>query len=326
MSTPSAGSGFGLSKWTMRRRTLVTASAMIPVAMLLSGCAGEADGSSRGLTGTVLADGSSTVAPLTAAARHLFVGVEPDVEIKNTSTGTSAGFRSLCSGITDISNASRPISDDEASKCADAGVDFTEILVANDGLSVIVNPENDWATDLTLEQLASIWAPESEGEVTNWNQVNPAFPDQPLALFGPGSDSGTLDFFTVAVNGEEGAIRGDYNASEDDNNTVAGVREDIGAIGFLGLSYVEENEGDIVAASVDGVSPSTDTVQDGSYAPLSRSLFIYVNNASYADKSHVKAFVDFYVENAWDIAERALFVPLTDEQILLAQDELDSLR
>ncbi|WP_019178990.1 PstS family phosphate ABC transporter substrate-binding protein [Microbacterium yannicii] len=303
----------------------MTAGATISVVLLLTACGGESRADSEGLAGTVLADGSSTVAPLTGAARHLFVGIEPDVDIKNTSTGTTAGFRSFCSGNTDISNASRPISDDEISRCADAGIDFTEIVVANDGLSVIVNPENDWATDLTVEQLAAIWAPNAEAEITNWNQVDPAFPDEPLVLFGPGSDSGTLDFFTAAITGQEGAIRADYSASEDDDHTVAGVRKDIGAIGFLGLSYVEENEGDIAAVAVDGVSPSLETVQNGSYAPLSRPLFIYVNNDSFANKPQVKAFVDFYVENALDIAERALFVPLTEEQVLLAQDELDSL-
>ena len=144
-------------------------------------------------------------------------------------------------------------------------------------------------------------------------------------MFGPGRDSGTLDFFTAAINGEEDAIRADYSASEDDNVTVEGVAKDLGAIGFLGLSYVKANEGAIVAASVDGVSPSTETVQDGSYTPLSRPLFIYVKNTSYADKPQVKAFVDFYVDNALDIAERALVVPLTDEQITTAQEELASL-
>lgn len=325
MTTASAGCLFPLPRAAKRLSTFATASAMAAVALLLSACSADAEASSQGLTGTVVADGSSTVAPLTATARHLFVGVEPDVEIKNTSTGTAAGFRSFCSGVTDISNASRPISDDEIATCAEAGVDFTEIVVANDGVSVILNPANDWARDLTVEQLASIWAPASAGEVTNWNQVDPGFPDQQLVLFGPGSDSGTLDFFTTAIIGHEGAIRDDYSASEDDNSTVAGVRQDIGAVGFLGLSYVEESGGDVVAASIDGVSPSNETVQDGSYAPLSRSLFIYVSDASYAEKSQVKAFVDFYVENSLDIAERALFVPLTDDQILLAKDALDSL-
>lgn len=300
---------------------------MLSAALLLSACAGASaggDGSGEGLSGTVVADGSSTVAPLTATARHLFVGLEPDVDVKVSTTGTSAGFRAFCAGVTDISNASRAISEEETARCADEGIEFTEIVVANDGLSVIVNPGNEWATDLTVEQLATIWARESEGEITNWNQVDPAFPDQPLVLFGPDSDSGTLDFFTAAINGEEGAIRADYSASEDDDHTVAGVRKDLGAVGFLGLSYVEENVGLIVAASVDGVHPSTETVQDGSYAPLSRPLFIYVKNASYADKPQVKAFVDFYVENSLDIAAQALFVPLTEEQFSIAEDELAS--
>lgn len=310
-----------------RIRSLGMAAAVISGALLLSACAGESGGNetSGTLGGTVVTDGSSTVAPLTNAAAHLFAGQEPDVDVVVTITGTSAGFRAFCDGETDLSNASRAISDDEIAACEEAGVEYTEIIVANDGLSVIINPENDWATDLTVEQLATIWAPESQGEITNWNQVDPDFPDEPIVLFGAGGDSGTFDYFSEAINGEEGALRSDYSASEDDNATVDGVGRERGGIGFLGLSYVEANEGVIVAASVDGVSPTVETVQDGSYTPLSRPLFIYVNNASYADKPEVKAFVDFYVENAVDIAQRALVVPLTAEQITLAQDELASL-
>ncbi|WP_137845814.1 PstS family phosphate ABC transporter substrate-binding protein [Microbacterium sp. 2FI] len=314
---------------TLRRaKRAVAAASLFAGGLLFSACAGESaggDGSDGGLTGTVVTDGSSTVAPLTDAAAHLFAVAEPDVDVVVAVTGTSAGFRAFCDGETDISNASRVISDEEIAACEEAGIEFTEIVVANDGLSVIVNPENDWATDLTLDQLATIWAPESEGEITSWNQVDPAFPDEPIVLFGAGGDSGTFDYFTAAINGEEGAIRADYSGSEDDNVTVDGVRENLGAIGFLGLSYVEENEGVIVAASVDGVYPSTETVQDGSYTPLSRPLFIYVNNAAYAEKPQVNAFVDFYVENSLDVAERALVVPLTDDQVTVAQDELASL-
>ena len=312
---------------TRRLRTVV-AAAVVASALALSACAGEpGDAESTGsLEGAVVADGSSTVAPFINAASYLFEAAEPDVDVVETISGTSAGFRAFCDGETDISNASRAISDDEIATCEEAGVEFTEIIVANDGLSVVINPENDWATDLTLEQIATIWAPDSDGEITNWNQVDPDFPDEPLVLFGAGGDSGTFDYFSEAVNGEEGALRMDYSASEDDNATVEGVGRELGGIGFLGLSYVEANEGAIVAASVDGVSPDTETVQDGSYTPLSRPLFIYVNNASYADKPEVRAFVDFSVENAVDIADRALVVPLTDEQITLAQDELASLR
>ncbi|WP_458042416.1 MULTISPECIES: PstS family phosphate ABC transporter substrate-binding protein [Bacteria] len=312
---------------TRRLRAVAVAAAVVTSALALSACAGPTEADSTGsLEGAVVTDGSSTVAPFIDAASYLFEAVEPDVDVVETISGTSAGFRAFCDGETDISNASRAISDDELAACKEAGVEFTEIIVANDGLSVVINPENDWATDLTLEQLATMWAPDSEGEITNWNQVDPDFPDEPLILFGAGGDSGTFDYFSEAVNGEEGALRMDYSASEDDNATVEGVRRELGGIGFLGLSYVEENEGLIAAASVDGVAPTTDTVQDGSYTPLSRPLFIYVDNAAYADKPQVKAFVDFTVENSADIAERALVVPLTDDQITLAQDELASLR
>lgn len=313
---------------------LAAFAAITAAALALSACGGQSaggeattnpDGSTSGLSGAVVADGSSTVEPLTSAAADLFKESEPDVNVTVATSGTGGGFKAFCAGETDISNASRPIKDEEAAECEANGVEYTEVVVANDGLSVIINPENDWATDLTVEQLAKIWGPESEGVVNSWSDVDPSFPDEPIVLFGAGTDSGTFDYFTAAINGEEGAIRTDYSPSEDDNITVQGVAGDVGAIGFLGLSYVEENEGVIVAASVDGVAPSTETVQDGTYTPLSRPLFIYVSHASYTDKPQVKAFVDFYVENSVEAAGLALFVPLTDEQIATAQEELASL-
>jgi phosphate transport system substrate-binding protein len=313
----------GTTTAPVARASAVFAS-MLAGALALTACSAELT-EGAGLGGTIVTDGSSTVGPLTDAAADLFGAVEPDVDVLITITGTSAGFAAFCDGATDISNASRAISDDEIAACEEAGVEFTEIVVANDGLSVIIHPDNDWATDVTVEQLATIWAPESEGEITSWNQVDSGFPDEPLVLFGAGSDSGTLDYFSEAINGDEGAIRADYDSSEDDLETVAGVAGEVGGIGFLGLSYVEDSEGAVVAASVDGVAPTTDTVQDGTYTPLSRPLFIYVNNASYADKEQVTAFVDFYVDNAVDIAERALVVPLTDGQRTVAREALDSL-
>ncbi|WKT90733.1 PstS family phosphate ABC transporter substrate-binding protein [Microbacterium maritypicum] len=302
-------------------------------ALALSGCGGQSSGgdtsgsgaSGGGLTGSVNTDGSSTVAPLTEAAADLFRDEESGVNVSVATSGTGGGFKTFCAGETDVSNASRPIKDEEAAECEAAGIEYTEIIAANDGLSVIVNPENDWAEDLTVEQLNLIWGPEAEGEITNWNQVDSSFPDQAITLFGAGTDSGTFDYFTEAINGEDGAIRTDYSPSEDDNITIQGVAGDVGAIGFLGLSYVEENEGVIKAVAVDGVLPSTETVQDGTYTPLGRPLFIYVNNASYVDKEQVKSFIDFYVANSAEIAERALFVPLTEEQVTIATDELASL-
>ncbi|SDS33571.1 phosphate ABC transporter substrate-binding protein, PhoT family [Brevibacterium sandarakinum] len=297
-------------------------------ALALAACGGQNAGSSdggSGLSGEVTTDGSSTVAPLTEAAADMYREVEPGVNVSVSTSGTGGGFKSFCAGETDISNASRPISKEEIADCESNGVEYTEIVAANDGLSVIVNPENDWATNLTVEQLQKIWAPESEGKITNWNQVDPSFPDEELTLFGAGTDSGTFDYFTEAINGEEGAIRTDYSPSEDDNITIQGVSGAKGAVGFLGLSYVEENEGAIKATSVDDVTPSTETVQDGSYTPLGRELFIYVNNSSYSEDEAAKSFVDFYVENSTDVADRALFVPLTEDQVTTARDELASL-
>ncbi|GAA1954606.1 PstS family phosphate ABC transporter substrate-binding protein [Microbacterium aquimaris] len=314
----------------MKKTTASAALATLTMAALsLSACGGQETGTTTsadgGLSGSVTTDGSSTVAPLTEAAADLYRDEEPSVNVSVATSGTGGGFKAFCADETDISNASRPIKDEEAEECAANGVEYTEIIAANDGLSVILNPENDWATDLTVEQLQTIWAPESEGVVTSWADVDPSFPDVPLALFGAGTDSGTFDYFTEAINGESGAIRTDYSPSEDDNITIQGVAGDEGGIGFLGLSYVEENEGVIIAASVDGVYPSVETVQDGTYTPLGRPLFIYVNNASYTDNEAVKSFVDFYVASSLEVADLALFVPLTDDQITVAQEELASL-
>jgi len=302
------------------------AAIAVAATFVLSACATTTEEpAGEGLTGSVAVDGSSTVAPLTEAAADLFRDVEPGIDVTVATSGTGGGFKAFCAGETDISDASRPIKDEEAAICAEAGIEFTEIVIANDGLAVVVSAENDWAEDLTVEQLNKIWAPEAEGVITNWNQVDPSFPDVPLALFGPGTDSGTFDYFTGEINGEEGAIRADYSPSEDDNVIVQGVAGEPGGLGFFGLSYVEENADVIKAVTVNGVYPSIETVQDGSYTPLGRPLFIYVNNASYTDKPEVKAFVDYYVANSVSIAEAALVVPLTEEQITVATEELASL-
>lgn len=315
-------------------RTISTSAGILAATLLLTACGGQStetgsDDSGGGLSGSVAIDGSSTVAPLSEAAADLFRDVEPGVNVTVATSGTGGGFQSFCAGETDISDASREIKDEEAAACEEAGIEFTEIVIANDGLSAVVNPENDWASCLTVEQLNTIWAPESEGTVTNWNQVDSSFPDVPLSLFGAGTDSGTFDYFTEAINGEEGAVRTDYSPSEDDNITIQGVSGDEGGMGFLGLSYVEENPDAITAVEVDGgdgcVYPSSETVQDGTYSPLGRDLFIYVSNGAYADKEQVRSFVDFYVENEAEVAEAALFIGLTDEQKATAQEELATL-
>ncbi len=311
---------------SIRTFTAFSATAgAVSLALLLSACGGQQAPSGEGLSGSVAVDGSSTVAPLAEAAAGLYAEVEPEVQVTVGTSGTGGGFEKFCAAETDISTASREIKDEEAAKCAEAGVEFTEILIANDGLSVIVNPENTWAKDLTVAQLATIWAPAAEGKVMSWKDVDPSFPDVKIEAFGPGTDSGTFDFFTKAINGEEGASRTDYSASEDDNVIVQGVAGAKGGIGYLGLSYAELNAQQVKLVSVDGVMPSIETVQDGTYTPLGRPLFIYVNNANFADNKAVKGFVEYFVDNAELAAEDALLVGLTAEQLQIAKDELAAL-
>lgn len=304
------------------------------LALTLAACGGQSSGSTGegttdGASGEVVIDGSSTVEPLSSAAATLFRDAEPGINVTVATSGTGGGFKRFCAGETDISDASRPIKDEEIAACDETGVEYTEIVIANDGLSVVVNPENDWLQCITTEQLATIWGPDSEGKITSWNQVDPSFPDEPLALYGAGTDSGTFDYFTEAINGEEGAIRTDYTPSEDDNLTVQGVSGAKGAMGFFGLSYAEENAEAVKLLAVDNgsgcITPSKETVQDGTYAPLGRPLFIYVNNAKYAESPALRTFVDFYLDNEEQIAADALFIDLTDEQQSTATDELASL-
>ena len=279
------------------------------------------------LTGEISIDGSSTVAPLMKLTAESFQDDNGDVSVVVGTSGTGGGFEKFCNGETDISNASRPIKDEEVAACETNGVEFIEVLVANDALSVVVNNDNDWAECLTVEQLNVMWAPESEGTITNWNQIDPSFPDQALTLFGAGTDSGTFDYFTKEINGEEGASRTDYNPTEDDNVTVTGVSGDQGALGYFGFSYLEENIGTIKPVAIDGgagcVEPSAEAVQAGEYVPLARPLFIYVRTES-AERPEVQAFVKFYVENQDDIATEALYIPLDDTQKELQAEELST--
>jgi phosphate transport system substrate-binding protein len=280
------------------------------------------------LSGDIEIDGSSTVGPLTTAAAEAFRGEQPEVNVTVGISGTGGGFERFCAGETDISNASRPIDEEEeVPLCEDAGVDYTEFQVGVDALTVVVSPENDWATCLTVDQLMTIWEPAAEGKVMNWNQVDPSFPDQPLVLAGPGTDSGTFDYFTDEINGEEGASRSDYTASEDDNVTVQAVAGDPGGLGYLGYTYFEENMDSLKAVEVDGgegcVAPSVETARDGSYVPLSRPLFIYVKNESLA-RPEVHGFVEYFLTNSIQLAEDALFIPVPDDQVETNLSTLES--
>jgi phosphate transport system substrate-binding protein len=290
--------------------------------------ANAGNGTAGELSGRIESDGSSTVGPFTTFAAEQFRQEQPNVQITVGISGTGGGFERFCAGETDISNASRPIKEDEeVPVCEENGIEFVEFHVVNDGLAVVVNPENDWVECFTTEELNTIWAPEAEGQITNWSQVNPDWPDEELVLSGPGTDSGTFDYFTETINEEGGASRSDYTASEDDNVIVQAVGGDLGGLGYFGLSYVEENEGRIKAVAVENesgecVEPSVETVQDGSYNPLGRPLFVYVKQESF-QRPEVQAFVQFMLDRNQEIAEGALYVPLTDEQLAGAQASLD---
>jgi phosphate transport system substrate-binding protein len=257
------------------------------------------------------------VGPFTTKAAEDFRNENADVRITVGISGTGGGFERFCAGETDISNASRTIREEEAAICEENGVEYVELQIAVDALTNVVNQQNDWVDCLTVQQLNAIWKPGSK--VANWNQVDDSFPDVPLKLYGAGTDSGTFDYFTDAINGDEGASRSDYSATEDDNVTVQGVAGDRGALGYFGFSYFEQNQQTLKALEVDGgsgcVAPSAKTAQDGSYTPLSRPLFVYVKRSSVTERASLEEFLRFSLENQQTIAEEALFVPMTQEQI-----------
>lgn len=316
----------------LQERTGIAAALMV-AGLTLAACgggesesAGGAEGGGEKVSGAVVIDGSSTVEPLSSAAAELFMEQNPDTNVTVGTSGTGGGFEKFCSGETDISDASRPIKESEIEKCKQNNIQYSQLTVANDALSVVVNPANDWASCLTVEQLKKIWEPGST--VKNWNEVDPSFPNEPLQLFGPGSDSGTFDYFTEAINGKEGESRTDYNPSEDDNVIIQGVNGGKGALGYFGYSYLEENTDKVKGVEVNGgdgcVAPSADTAQDGTYKPLSRGLFIYVSDAA-LKKPQAVAFADFYLNENTKIVEAAKFIPLTDAQLQTAKDELAAL-
>jgi phosphate transport system substrate-binding protein len=267
------------------------------------------------LSGDIDGDGSSTVFPITEAVAEEFGQLHSGVRVTAGIAGTGGGFEKFCAGETDFNDASRPIKDEEAQTCADAGIEFTEFQVAFDGLSVVTNPSNDFVDCLTVEELKKIWEPAAERTITNWSQVRDGFPDKGLSLYGPGTDSGTFDYFTEEINGETDASRGDYQASEDDNVLVQGIVGDEGGLGYFGLAYYEENADQLKLISVDGgagcVAPSSTTVLDGTYTPLSRPLFVYFTNESLT-RPEVQEFVRFYLTEGAALAAEVGYVEASD--------------
>ena len=275
---------------------------------------------SQALSGKITADGSSTVGPYVVAAAERFQKLSKGVQITVGISGTGGGFERFCKNETDLQNASRPMKQSEAAICRSNGVSYEAFLVANDGLSIVVNKANTWATCLTVAELKKVWEPGSK--VENWNQIRSSFPNVPLKLFGAGTDSGTFDFFTERVNGKAKASRSDYTATEDDNVTVRGVAGDRGGMGYFGYSYYVENKDKLKVLSIDGgngcVAPNIATVQSYRYKPLSRPLFVYAKRASF-ERDEVQAFIRYMIVNEKALAKAADYVSLTTRQLAKAK-------
>lgn len=275
------------------------------------------------LSGNVTVDGSSTVFPISEAMAEEFQKANPGVKVTVGKSGTGGGFKKFCNGETDISNASRPIKPEEVDLCKKGNVEYVELPVAYDGLSVVVNPQNTFAQCLKVDELKKMWEPTAQAKVTTWNQIRPSFPNERIGLYGPGTDSGTYDFFTKAIVGEEGKSRGDYTASEDDNTLVQGVSADKGGIAFFGYAYYAENKDKLKLVAIDGgkgcVEPSEATINDGTYQPLARPEFIYVKKTA-ASRPEVKAFVEYMLAPAnKKLISEVGYVPLPDELLTEVQ-------
>ena len=291
---------------------------------------GTTTSTEEGLTGSIAIDGSSTVQPFAEAAAELFAEPNPDVSITVGAAGTGGGFEKFCAGETDISDASRPIEAEEKTLCKDGGVEYSEIQVANDGIAIATNPGVEISC-LTTDQLKQLWV---DDKVTNYSELgNDAdtgepLPDAEVSLYGPGTDSGTFDYFTDVINGEEGVSRKEYQPSEDDNQLVTGVAGDEGGLGYFGFSYYEQNQDQLNLVSVDSgdgcIAPSVETIQSGEYAPLSRPLFMYPSTQAIADNEAVGPFIQFVVDNYDTIAEAALIVPMDDTQASDAQSAAEA--
>ena len=270
------------------------------------------------LQGKIAIDGSSTVFPITAAVAEEFgILTRRNVRITVGVSGTGGGFHKFCNGETDLTDASRPIKASEAERCAQRGIEFVEVPVAIDGLTIMVNPENDFVGCVTVAELHRIWGPEAEEKIVRWNQVRPEWPDRPLRLYGPGVDSGTFDYFTETINGQAQSSRGDFTSSEDDNILVHGIYGDTNSLGYFGYAYFRENLEKLKSLQVDGgegcVGPTEETINGGSYSPLSRPLFIYVSSAA-LQEPHVKEFIRYYIgPEGWALTSETGYIPFQEQ-------------
>ncbi len=289
----------------------------IATAISMMACGGTSDSNKDGLTGSVSIDGSSTVFPISEAVNEEYSEVQPKVKVVVKSSGTGGGFRKFVNGEVDINDASRPIKEKEKSACKEHNVNYLELTIAYDGIAVVINKENDWAKTITIAELKKMWEPVAEDVVMKWSDIREGWPAENIKLYGPGTASGTFDYFTKAIVGKEQASRSDYSPNEDDNVLVNGVASDKYALGYFGLAYYEENKDKINVAGIDNgtgaVIPSLETVKSGKYAPLSRPLFIYINSKS-IERPEVIDFVNFYLDMAPDLVLETGYIPLKDEE------------
>lgn len=302
------------------KRIILSLLVVAGSAMMISSCGGQ---KKAGLEGSISIDGSSTVYPISEAVAEEYLAINPRVKVTVGESGTGGGFKKFGRGETDINDASRPIKQSEIDMCKENNISYTELLVAYDGMAIVVNPANTWATDITVAELKKLWEPAAQGVIMKWNQIRPEWPDQEIHLYGAGTASGTFDYFTEAIVGESKSCRGDYTASEDDNVLVQGVASDENALAFFGLSYFENNKDKLKLVPVNdeddsngagAIFPTLQTVKDKTYTPLSRPLFIYVNSTA-AEKAVVQDFVTFYLENAATLVTEVGYIPLTDNEI-----------
>lgn len=306
---------------------LTAAAILLPLLAILA-CGGGGPGQPEGGQ-VIVIDGSSTVFPITEAVAEEFQAANAGTRVTVGIAGTGGGFSKFCAGETDISDASRPISAVEREKCSAAGIEYIELPIAYDGLAVVVNPKNTWVDAMTVAELKRMWAPEAQGKILRWIQIRPQWPDRELHLFGPGVDSGTFDYFTLAIAGKEKASRGDFTSSEDDNVLVQGVAGDELALGYFGYAYYEENRDRLKLVPIDdgsgrgAVAASPETVRDGSYRPLSRPIFIYVSRRA-LERPEVKSFVDFYLTEGATLVREVGYVPLSDAEYPLVRKRLDA--
>jgi len=300
----------------------------IGIALAATACGGGSGDGQTAAPPVMAIDGSSTVYPISEAVTETFRGQNPNVRITVSESGSGAGFQKFCRGETEISDASRPIRASEVETCLAAGITFIELPVAYDGLSVVIHPANTWARSMTVAELRKLWEPSAQGTVMRWNQIRPGWPDREIHLFGPGTASGTFDYFTEAIVGEARSSRGDYTASEDDNVLVTGVAGDEGALGYFGLAYYERNQDKLAIVAVDDenpdngdgpIAPSFESVRTGTYRPLSRPLFIYVN-VSALERPEVAEFVSFYLNTEPELFQTVGYVPLNATEAGLVRE------